>query len=231
MVSINRVKRIVDFILDKEQSGEYSIEQFNEACQMANLDLFRIRYGLTEEYMPDSPRQRVAYEVTQKVKDDMRVFKKTATIPRANGVFPLPVDYTHTTSILSASIDNCDGSSDLGKKVELVTDGEIGARMCDFLTKPSEKNPIGSIEAEAIRVYPATISAISLTYLKTPDTPVWAYTIQSDVAIYDADNSVNFEWPDILANDLSRLVLSYMGVSLRDDAVRSYARESVQTGK
>ena len=72
MISINELKTYIDFISNKEQSGNnYTPEQFNMLVKRAVEDIQRWLIGLEAQYQPGAPVPAVAYEVTQKVKDDL----------------------------------------------------------------------------------------------------------------------------------------------------------------
>jgi hypothetical protein len=232
MIGIDNVKKAVDFILNKEQSGGYSLPDFNAACRMANQDLFRARYGLTEYYQPGRPIPPVAYEVTKKVKDDLRIFKTPVDLSSSSSDFTLPADYVHLTSQMSLEYSSCGEKKKLDKPIELLNDAQLAWRLNDFLTRPTEKHPVCIITGQKLKVYPETITKIRVTYLREPLTPLWVGTTDpdSDELIYSQADSIDFEWPAILENDMVRLVLLYMGVNMRDADIKGYARESQQAG-
>ncbi|NQY43723.1 MAG: hypothetical protein HRT87_10305 [Legionellales bacterium] len=49
-----------------------------------------------------------------------------------------------------------------------------------------------------------------------------------DVAMYDSGNSVQIELPLMLTNQLARIILSYIGINLREEKVVAYA-ETIKT--
>jgi hypothetical protein len=46
-----------------------------------------------------------------------------------------------------------------------------------------------------------------------------------DNVVYDPLNSVNIDMPAILTNDLTRIILSYIGINLREQGLVSYVEE------
>ena len=65
MISINELKTYIDFISNKEQSGNnYTPEQFNMLVKRAVEDIQRWLIGLEAQYQPGAPVPAVAYEVT-----------------------------------------------------------------------------------------------------------------------------------------------------------------------
>jgi len=55
-----------------------------------------------------------------------------------------------------------------------------------------------------------------------------AYNIVDDVPIYDPSSSTQIELPLMLTNQLARIILSYIGINLREEKVVAYA-ETIKT--
>ena len=87
---------------------------------------------------------------------------------------------------------------------------------------------IGNFHNTYVEYYPNDIGSVDFTYLRNPVSPLWAFTIVDDVAIYDSGNSVQIELPLMLTNQLARIILSYIGINLREEKVVAYA-ETIKT--
>lgn len=236
MINVNEVKIFIDFIANKEQSGTaYSIEQLNNAFQAANTDLFKLRYGLPEQYAPGMPIPRMSYEVTQKIKDDLKAFKEVLTLQVDSlGIMNLPTDYVHKTSVLYNKITNglC-GEAPLKVKieVELIDDDKWAERCSNSIKTPTLDFPICNILKDSIRFEPKTLRNIEFSYLRMPKQPMWAYTFDSGIEVYDQSASVDFEWSSILLTDITKIILGYLSINLRDqelkDAMELYKDKGV----
>lgn len=228
MIRVDEIKRRLDFLANKEMSGGYSLPDFNSALRMANEDLMLLSYGHPSQSRPGT----IQYEVTQKIKDDLRPFKASASIPRnENGVFPIPEDYVHVTGQLSTIINNCSGEEAIGRSVDMVTDSQLGRRLNDSLTKPTEKHPIMVTSSDHFEVWPESISSIKITYIRKPVDPVYAVTLDdNDIEQFDEESSVNLEWPSIMTNDITRLVASYVGLAIKDSDLYTYGESTRQAG-
>jgi hypothetical protein len=232
MISVNEIKLYSDYISNKEQSGNtISPDNFNLLLRRGLDDLFKQRYGLPEEYQPGMPLPRMAYEVTQKMKDDLRMLKKTETLSvDANGQMLIPSDYVHYTRITYVYFVNNKENKKPDEKivgVEVIDDDKWDGRRTHPIKVPNKKKLIiANFNSDNVEYFPKDLGNIQFTYLKYPPTPVWAYTIDADDnVVYDPSNSINIELPAILTNDLTRIILSYIGINLREQGLVSYVEE------
>ncbi len=221
MIDVNELKIFIDFVANKEQSGTaYSIDQLNIAFQAANIDLFKLRYGLPEEYAPGMPLPRMSYEVTQKIKDDLRSVKEKVIIPVDSfGIMTLPNDYVHKTAIEYVKVTNdpdCDVPEVLYKSVEIIDDDKWSERLSNTIKKPTLDFPVCNFLKDSIRFMPKSLREVELSYLRVPNKPVWGYVFQSGIEVYSPINSVQFEWNEILFTDVAKLVLNYLSINLKD---------------
>lgn len=78
---------------------------------------------------------------------------------------------------------------------------------------------------------PEQISKVKLTYLKKPQTPVWAYKVVDDQPVYDAANSFDFDYPVSCTNDIAVMVGKYMGLNLLFPEVVQFLEQRQDKGK
>jgi len=227
MINVNDVKIFIDSIANKEQSGNaYTIDQLNNWFYAASNDLFKQRYGLPEEYVPGMPIPKMGYEITQKMKDDLRACKeiKYLTVD-ANGIMQIPDDYVHKTAITYEKIVNkcCGEAPDVFPKPVDIIDDDKWAERCDNSIKfPSLDFPIANFLKDSIRFMPKNLKNVQFSYLRYPKRPVWGYITLNGVEQYNANSSTNFEWNEILFTDISRIILGYLSINLRDDELKKY---------
>jgi len=221
MINVNDVKIFIDFIANKEQSGtSYSIDQLNNLFYAASVDLFKQRYGLPEEYSPGMPIPRMGYEVTQKMKDDLRSCKIVTYLPvDTDGIMLLPENYVHKTSITYEKVINkcCGKPPEIHRKnIDVIDDDKYNERCDNSIKFPSLDFPIANFLSDSIRFMPKNIGQVEFSYLRYPNRPLWAYTSSTGVEIYDSTNSVDFDWNEILFTDIAKLILGYLSINLRD---------------
>ncbi len=229
MISINELKTYVDYISNKEQSGNnYSPEQFNMLVKRAIEDIQRWLIGLEAQYQPGAPLPSVAYEVTQKVKDDLRWLKSNPTLPvDANGRMVIPDDYVYVTSIIFDDIKNTDcGPESTLRSVERIDDDKWANRLASSIKKPTKKYPVCIFYDKDYVLYePKDLGRVKFTYIKLITPPFWNYYIDvtTEVPIYNPTGTIDIALPEILLNDLARMILGYMGINLREQELTQYA--------
>ncbi len=235
IVSVNEVYEFVQYIADKEQSGNtMSPEEFNLNLRRAADDYFRWLYGLPHKYAPNFPLPAPAYELTQKVKDDLRILKVNTELPvSGSGTMVIPDDYVAVTSIaykLFENGDDCDDGTVEMRPVEIIDDDKWYGRISSAIKKPTKRYPVCNFRKDHVQFEPKNLSKVQFEYLRCITPPFWGYSIVDDVAIYDPGGSVDLEYPKIVTNDIVRLVLSYVGINLRDGDLLGYSEAKKAEG-
>lgn len=226
MINVDEIKQFVDSIANKEQSGNsYTPNIFNLWLRRGADAIFKKEYGLAEDYKPGAPLPDIGYELTQKIKDDLRVFKETVTIVvDVNGKAILPTDYVHYTSFEFQKVVNAAPSVTITPKfIEVIDDDKWTGRKNHPVKGPSKDYPILNFNSDHVLVEPKDLYQIDITYLRYPVTPEWAFTVEDGVEKYDAGNSTNVELPQMLTNDIGWFILSYLGIRNADDVVTPQA--------
>jgi hypothetical protein len=189
-MNLNELYSYISFIANKEQSGStFSPQEYNTNLRAINLDWFRNKYGLPEEYMPGRPIPKEAWEITQKITDDLHKFKVAMGI---NGVPPMyvnqygvasiPSDYVHCSSWMYRIITN-DGNCSYTKDYsagEVIRDNQIPDRLSDANKMPTKYNPVCVFYSDFIQFYPEDLGSVNFTYLRFPLTPVYDYYIDAN---------------------------------------------------
>jgi hypothetical protein len=235
-INVNTLYQLVtSTYLNKLQSGGFTITQFNSACATANLDILKQRIGLPEDYQLGAPFSKIAYQITQKITDDVRQFITIADISRnVNGYFPVPADYFAFSSLRHRYIVNpttCGGETKWqDRKIEVLDDGEFNERLESDVIPPTDYYAVANYYSYGIKVMPENINKVKLTYVKIPQTPVWGYTVVNDQPVYDSTTSTDFDYPVSMTNDIATLVLKYLGVNLLMGEIVQYATERQKQG-
>ncbi len=235
MILVNTIYELVASVfLNKQQSGAFKIEDFNTACVAVNNDFMKLKVGLPEEYQAGAPYPRQAYQVTQKITDDVRQFIVIEDLQKnSSGYFVLPENYFAFSSLRYRWVKNAGCNEppqweDL--EIDVLDDGEFNVRLRNTIIKPELKYPIANYYSYGIKVLPEQIIKIKLTYLRKPQTPVWAFTTVDDQPVYDATASVNFEYPESCTNDIAVMVGKYLGLNLLMPEVTQFLSQRQKEG-
>lgn len=221
-MNIDEVYTFVQNLANKEQKGFLPSAKFNSYAERAQIEVFMQRYGNPHQYQPGRPIPQMSFESTQKISDDLRPFLKPTILNLdSTGRVSFPSDFVHP-SALRYVVNLNDGTS-TEVPVEVVTDDKVGYRLSSSIVAPNKSNPICAMYDDHIKFYPANLAIVNLTYLRQPVVPKWAFTIVSNREVYDASNSVDFEFPDEVHNEISIKILSYLAIKLRDQELVQYA--------
>lgn len=229
-INVDELKQFLDYITNKEQSGNtMSPQQYNMLMRRGIQDQYSWLYGLWQQYN-DRNKPAVGYENTQLVKDFLRIFKETKTISvDSEGKMTIPSDYEHYTRIDYLYKKNNPDTKSVDVKrvpVEVIDDDKFTDRINHSIKVPSKSRlVIANFHNTYMECYPQDLGSVEFTYLRQPLDPLWAYTVVDTVAIYDPGSSTQIELPKSLTNQLARLILSYIGINLRETQVVQYAEE------
>jgi hypothetical protein len=242
---------------NKDQSGNtYNPERFNVDLKTANIEMFSKMYGLPTDYSPGVAIPRVAYSVTQRVKDDLRhlvvnMGGVAAGDPgplevNSDGIAYLPEDYIHVSAMNYTYVDgNCNQKIKY-PKFDVLTDQQwseaignvtMNYRVAEF--------PYCTFRKNYIEVRPKTIQQITPVYDYYVDSndaiiylpPGTRYNLQpgetgsaGQTNVQVQSNSVELEWPVEVHPDICNLLLSYVADNLRSQELKQSAEMRKASG-
>jgi hypothetical protein len=239
MVSVDTVYKTVLLILNKEQRGYLTPDEFNKTATQVQLDIFN-------EYFEDLNQQlRVPgndSEYSDRIKnleEKIAIFQSEAPCTYLGGEFtiaipgatPQPELYKLGTVIYKGE-----------KEVQYVQPNELLELNLSPLTKPSTYWPVYTYKNSIIKVYPATITGnnvISCTYIRKPFNPLWNFFVSAPNYQYVFNSTVynpisnplgstNFELHPTEQTNIIIRILMYSGVIIKDQQIVQAAAQQVQ---
>ena len=229
-INVNELYQFVQFVANKEQSGFIKPDEFNLAADRAQMQFFMERYNNPADYQPGRPVPRVAFQQSQKVSDDLRVFMTSENIVSPQSINGLASEYVHLVSLRTAA----------GDHVKLLDDSEVGHIVNSALTPPTAFQPIAYIVGDNINLL--GVGNAVLTYLRRPVKPEWNYFTDADgnpiddvgnvitYPFHDAATSIDLEFPDETFNEIAIRILSFVGINLRENQLSQYTELKKQQG-
>lgn len=229
MTNIFEIWEYVLFKANKEQSGNtFTPDLFNLTCKFVNLEYFKLKVGLPEAYKPGFPFPPQAYQISQKMTDDIMPFIKWLGGPDypiltldQYGVGVIPSDYVAYSSCqydyVTAGKDCDTAETVMPREVEFLTDSNWSDRVSSKIDMPNKEYPIAKwIGNNKIQFLPRDLKAVNFTYLRTPIVPILGYTydVNNDI-VYDPNTSVQFEWPQVCLSDIANSIYSVMSGNLK----------------
>ena len=239
MVNVDIVYKTVLYILNKEQRGYITPDEFNKLGTQVQREIF-------EQYFEELNQQlripQTNNEYANRIKnleEKIDIFKTFATnITYANPHFTLPTNLHRLGTLIYNA-----------KEIQGVNRNQYFLINKSPLTKPTESNPLYVLEGTGspsaapslVYVYPDSIaSSVDVYYLKTPENPIWGYTVGT-LGQYEftdpgviipvpipATGSVNFELHPSEQTNIILNILMYSGVIIRDPQVVQTAAKLIQ---
>jgi hypothetical protein len=238
-MTVWEIYQFIEFRANKDQSGRsYTPEQFNLACKAVNIEYFKLKAGLPEEYRVGAPMPRQAWQLTQKITDDLRMFMHVMGIdgPQLQinrfGLATLPANYVRESSIMYDNGQTVGCTTEEGwVPVEVVTDAVWADRIGSSLKYPDKENPFCRFIGSRVEFRPK-IPSVNMTYLRMPNPAILGYTIDSNNDIvYNPATSTQFEWPEDTHTDIANNLYSWLGENLNSPLMIQQAERRKMQGQ
>jgi len=234
---INDIRNTVLAVLNKNNYGYISPQDFNLYAQQAQMDLFE-DYFYAYNYQVNKENQRTSgtgyADLKKGYVEVIDFFSVTANLTQgfaAQNYFLPSLTTTGSDYYLINKIFT--GNTEL----ERVEQGKILLLNSSPLTAPSTMFPAYTTEGDTATVYPIPTSGfvVGCQYIRYPKAPKWTYidlgTNSEPVFDQTQPDYQDFElFPDD-ATDLTMKILQYAGVSIREASVVQYAgaKEAAET--
>jgi hypothetical protein len=240
-VSIDTVYQKVLGILNKEQRGYVTAQEFNLFANQAQLDLFE-QYFYDINQFGRIPGNSTEYsDMLNILNEKINVFETTAEPTRLGNFFDEPTDlYRLGTVVYKNTTTNAFGATSTESiEAERINANEFLYINSSPLTKPKNVRPVFVSNTSGIRVYGdneiTDVTEVEFQYIKKPAKVQWAYQMVFDEPLYDAANSVNFELHPSEEVELVVKILELSGLLIKDynlyNAVNQEEIETIQQEK
>jgi len=233
-INVDTVYKTVLLILNKEQRGYVTPDEFNKIGTQVQLEIF-------EKYFEDLnqqlrvPQADSEYADRQKnIDNNISIFKTIGNCSyNASGYFTPPSDLHRIGTVIYKD----------EKELQRVQRNELLNINMSKLTKPTTTYPIyvyedgSTTSLPKIYVYPKTITNsadVSVTYVRKPQNVTWAYqqlgggTWTSGPYIYNPSSSTDFELDAVEQTNVITNILLYMGIVINDPQVIQIAAQQAQ---
>lgn len=240
-VNVDTVYKTVLSILNKEQRGYMTPDEFNKVATQVQLEIF-------ESYFEDLNQQ---LRIQQ---SDTEYADRQKNLDNKISIFKTFDNCTYTSNTYFAVPTNLHKIGTVIYKdeieVERVQKNDLLYINLSPLTKPTSNFPIYTYENSTagtdglntsnpkIYVYPKTITSdISVSYIRRPNNVVWSYSGIGGVAwtsgpyIYNPVNSVQFELDASEQIEIIIRILTYAGVIIRDTDIITAASQKIQANE
>jgi hypothetical protein len=221
-ISVDSVYQRVLGILNKEQRGYVTAQEFNLFANQAQEDLFE-QYFYDINQFGRIPGNSTEYsDMLNLLNEKINIFETSAQPTRTGSFFDEPTDlYRLGTVVYKNTTTNSFGvSSTESIEAERINANEFLYINSSPLTKPKNVRPVFVANANGIRVYGNSeitdVAEVEFQYIKKPAKVQWAYQIVFNEPLYDAANSVNFELHPSDETELVIKILELSGILIKD---------------
>ena len=212
-ISVDTVYQRIQSILNKENRGYLTPQEFNLFANQAQLEIFEQYFFDLNQY-ERLPKKDTEYSnLVKTINERISNFKTSARLSFTLPYFSMPSDMHKLGTVIYNSTT----------PVEEIDQKNLLEYTLSPLTAPSTTNPVyiqnikTSDSVWSITVYPSTIqSLITATYIRKPVDVSWAYQTVVGNALYDSTNSTNFELHNSEESVLVIKILLYAGLSMKE---------------
>ena len=222
MINVNTVYQTVLLILNKEQRGYMTPDEFNKIGEQVQLEIFE-KYFEDLNQLIRSPQtdsdyaDRVTY-LEEKISEFETV---NAAQFVSGGTLTLPSNLHRLNTVAYSGIE----LQSLGRK-------EFYNIVRSPLTAPTETYPVYTQDNGYLRILPTTIKGgvIELAFLRTPVAPKWGFEVNQNLQfyVYKSTESTNFELHASEQTEVILRILAYAGIIIRDPQIVQAASAQVQ---
>jgi len=165
-LTVDEVYKLVQFIINKNQQGYLSPDDFNRVMDAGQRLYISYLLGLFQQYTPGRPIARVELGQNSVVRQRLApvIYKILLTVD-GSGNANYPTDYLQPDAMWTST-----GF----KRIRYVEQDSIDS-FVNSAIDPVATNPIYLIENTRFQFYPVTIANANLSYIGQPKNVVWAY--------------------------------------------------------
>jgi hypothetical protein len=217
-VSVDTVYQRVLAILNKEQRGYVTPEEFNLFANQVQLDLFEQYFYDINQFGRPHGNDTEYSDMLNVLNEKISTFEKETNLTYSGNAYAIPSDLYRLGTVI------VDGSN---IEAEKVAKNEFLYYNLSPLAKPNNSRPIYIRDEDGIRVYGSTqyvtTGDVRLNYIKKPSKVIWNYTDILGYSQYTATGSVDFELHPSEETDIVINVLALCGLVLKDLSVYQIA--------
>jgi hypothetical protein len=221
-VNVDTVYKTVLLILNQQQRGYMTPDEFNKVATQVQLNIFETYASdLNQQYRLPGNDTEYGNRV-KNIEQKLQFFQRTGATAYVGPHFTItPTDVYRLGSVFYKDTE----------LTQYAQRNELRQILLSPLTQPTTNFPIYLYENNLLYVYPTSIQAdITISYLKTPSDIQWAFTTGAQGQyLYNAAGSTNFELDISEQTEIILRILAYAGVIIQDPTIIQVASQAVAT--
>ena len=227
-VSIDTVYQRVLAILNKEQRGYVTPQEFNLFANQAQLDIFEQYFYDINQFGRLSGNDTEFSDMLNILNEKINIFETTSDMVWASNYWNPPANLYRMGSIVYENTittkslyptPNTVVTTKVPVEVERINYNEYLYIAQSGMTKPTNSRPVFVANTEGYKVYGATevtLTDVKCNYIRKPVKAAWGYQMVYGEALYDSTTSTNFELHPSEETELAIKILEFAGLSVQD---------------
>jgi hypothetical protein len=206
-VSVDTVYQRVLAILNKEQRGYVTPQEFNLFANQAQMDIFEQYFYDINQFGRLHGNDTEYSDMLNILNEKINIFEKNGSMTYSSNYWSEPSDLYRMGTIIYNNIE-----------AERINANEYLYINASPLTKPTNDRPIFVASSSGYKVYGANelTSGVSCNYIKKPAAVVWGYNTVSGQALYNSSSSTDFELHISEETELVFKILQLAGLSIKE---------------
>ena len=205
-VSVDTVYQRVLALANKEQRGYITPQEFNLFANHAQLEIVD-QYFYDINQFGRLPGNDTEYsDMLDLLNEKLGALKRNnQSVTTTNGVV--------TNSDMPDDVYKMGTITFAGSEVERVEHNELVQLSSSPLTAPTSKRPLYTEGSNGITIHPP-LSAVKISYVKTPNNVNWGYVVVGEKALYDPSKSTHFSLHKSEESELVYKILMLAGITM-----------------
>ena len=250
-INVNEVYQTVLLILNKEQRGYMTPEEFNKTATQVQRKIFERYFEDLNQQLRVSQSEFDYADRVANIDEKIAEFKTEGVISAAQSTDPPYYNFFQLPSNLyrinTVTFDSSTyppqptgygpeqvpppiyPQTTIAEELQRVGRTEFYNINKSPLTKPDFYCPIYLYEDNKVLPFPNNIDSLRVTYVKKPNDINWGFTtIANGAYVYDPTSSVNFELHNSEQIEVVINILLYAGVVIKDPQIVQVANNEIQ---
>lgn len=239
MISINKCRNLVLYLLEKNNRGFIKPAAFDAFCGLAQMELFEDLFFQYNKWVLNQSKRLTNNEfadIPKNIREQIDTFSEYST----------PANFTYDSTNKIWKYTNTDLYRSLGlslvnaqgKKTdieEVIKGSELNNLINSTINPPTITYPIFVKTGQGFRVYPEVPAGykVELLYIRTPKTPKWTYITSFGNPVYNASapDKQDIELDESMYAKFIIKVMAYCGVSIREQDIVVAATNAEMTNE
>lgn len=237
-VSVDTVYQRVLAILNKEQRGYVTPQEFNLFANQAQLDIFEQYFYDINQFGRLPGNDTEFSDMLNILNEKINIFEANAAMTYdAQNYWQTPVNlYRLGTIVYKNTTNGFTLNPSAVTNIETFIEAER-INFNEFLyinqseyTKPKNTRPIFVASDAGYKVYGDTelTTDVTCNYIKEPSKVAWGYQMVFGEALYDSTTAVDFELHESEETELVTKILAFAGLSIKDIGMYQIANQMEQ---